>query len=87
MQPLQPPSRASSTLLPDAQHLHDVLVGVEDRGIAVALADDPAGGLEEAVRGLGADVDARLGLQQVQLVDDLQDDVADLAHAACALRG
>jgi len=71
--------------LAHADLLLDDLVGVEDRGIAGAAPDDPSGGLDQPVRRLGGDLNAGLGLKELELVQDLQDDVGDLVGAVRAV--
>ena len=66
------------------QLLHDQ-VGVEDRGLAEAGADDLAGALDEAVGVLLADLDRGAGLQQAHLLDHVQQQVGDLVDAVRAV--
>ena len=58
-----------------AQLLLHHRVGVEQRGEAVAVADDLQGVLEHGVGGLAGDLQVAAGLQQVHLLDDLQQQV------------
>ncbi|EKD38768.1 MAG: hypothetical protein ACD_75C00615G0001 [uncultured bacterium] len=62
----------------DPHLFHDHCIGIEYRWVAVTLADHPGRRLEEAVRGLAADMDAGLGLEEVQFVRDFQAEIGDL---------
>ncbi len=66
--------------LADPHLLHDHRVGVENRGVTIALADNLGSSLQKAVRGLAADMDARLRLQEMQLVGNLKADIGYLAY-------
>ena len=67
--------------LAHARQLGHDRVGIEHRGVAVALADDPRRGLDEGVGGHARDLDVGAGLDEVELVDDLEEQVGHLAHA------
>ena len=47
----------------------------------MALADHPAGGVQEPVGGLGADMHRVAGLQDMQFLHHFQQDIGNLAHA------
>ena len=70
---------------PHAHLLHDHRVGIKDGGIAIPLADDPTGGLQKAVRGLGAELEVCLGLEEVHFVQHVQQKIGNLAGAVGAV--
>ena len=65
--------------------LLDHRVGVENRGKAVTVADHPQGVFQHRVRRLAGQLQVAAGLQQVQLVDDVQQQVRDLVRAVAAV--
>ena len=68
-----------------AQQLGHDAVRVEQRRVAVALAHHAAGLAQEVLRGDPRQLDVGAGLDQVQLVDDLEQQVRHLAHAVGAV--
>src|SRR5659263_308564 len=64
-----------------AEEFLDNHVGIEDRGLTPAFADDLGGTPEEAVRTLAAELDVRGRLEQVHVIDDVEQEIADVVHA------
>ena len=69
--------------LPD-HLLHDD-IGVEDRGLTKAGADDLGRPLDETIRILLAQLHRRTGLQQAHLLDHVQEQIGDLIHGIGAI--
>src|SRR5450830_1527901 len=60
-------------------------VGIEDRGLTPAFADDLSGTPEEAVRTLAAELDVRGRLEQVHVVDDVEQEITEVVHTVRAI--
>ena len=60
-------------------------VGVEDRRITHAVAENPCRSTDNAVRGALADLDVALGLQEAKFVKDLEADICHFARSVSAV--
>ena len=80
-----PPQRASTRLLPARSISCDDGLGVEDRGLPEAGADDAARAFDEGVGVLLAHLDGGAGLQQAHLFDDVEDEEGHVVDAVAAV--
>ncbi len=69
------------------EHFLDDDIGVEDRGLAEAGADYLAGAAQEAVRILFTYLDARAGLSEPHLLDDIEYHIRQVVDGVASVLG